>query len=73
MEAAVGGFDWRLLAQLLVYAFGAGAIVQQLRNLNGTVQRLEKVLAGVISDVNDLRERTSSLEAFQRFTQGDGR
>ena len=30
----MGEWDWKTVAQLAVFAFGAGGVVQQLRNLN---------------------------------------
>jgi hypothetical protein len=69
----MGEMDWRVLGQLLVYAFGAGAIVQQLRNLNKTVDALKvefrEAHTALTKDVVDLKERTSSLEEFRRFMQ----
>lgn len=66
-----GELGW---GQLLVYAFGAGAIVQQLRNLNKTVDALKLEFRdahkALTADVSDLKERTSSLEAFREFMQG---
>jgi hypothetical protein len=65
--------DWKVLGQLVIYAFGAGGVVQQLRNLNGNVSKLEKrvdaALQALTQDISDLRERTSSLEAFREFVQ----
>jgi len=69
----VEGVDVRVVSQLLVYAFGAGAIVQQLRNLNKTVDALKvefrEAHKALTQEVGDLKERTSSLEAFRDFMQ----
>lgn len=72
--------DWRVLSQLLLWAFGAGLVVMQLRQLNKTADDTKKEIRAELTEmrrefhdaqvalsaiVADLRERTSSLEAFR--------
>lgn len=63
--------DFKVVAQLVVYAFGAGAVVQQLRNVNTNLKALEDRLVPLInhltSRVDDHAERITSIEAWRQY------